>query len=311
VISLDSYKRPSFKDFLKGPKFSSFKTTLGILFSKPSSAAGMVVFLIYIAIAIIDSVHPQLLGINSNVGTLLTNFENPTPLPPSRTYPLGTTFPGINLLPAILQSIRLDVAFSFAVVGLGSIIGILLGLFSGYYGGIIDEFVMRITDIVFAIPFLILLIAAGYFIPDGRSIGALVIILTVVWWPRIARVVRGQVLSLKQASFVEAAKACGVNNIKIIFKHIFPNTLAPVTVQISLDIAAVMLLLATLDFLGFIPGGAYVAELGYLASIGISYFVLGDWWTLLFPGLAILFFALSMNLIGDGLRDALDPKLRR
>lgn len=295
-----------------GPKLDSFKTTLRLLFKNPASAVGLVIVFIYIAIAIIDQVYPQLIGITTNVAIMTPNYANPVPLPPSAQYPFGTTFPGINIFHGVLKAIRLDLAFSFLVVGAGAAIGIILGLYAAFYGGVVDEILMRITDIFFSIPVLVLIIAAGYFIPGGRSFDVLALILIIVWWPTYGRVVRGQVLSLKELSYVEAARASGVGRTKIMFKHILPNTLAPVIVQLSFDLATVVLLLATLDFLGFTPSSAgYVAELGYLSAIGSNYYSAGDWWTLVFPGFAILIFALSMNLVGDGLRDAFDPRLRR
>jgi peptide/nickel transport system permease protein len=307
-------KKDEKKSFMSslGPKMDSFKTTLRLLFKNPGSAIGLIIVLIYIAIAIIDQVYPQLLGITTNINLMVPNYSNPVPLPPSLAHPFGTTYPGIDLLHGMLKAIRYDVAFSFLVVGAGASIGIILGLYAAFYGGLVDEILMRITDIFFSIPLLILIIAAGYFIPGGRTLIVLALILIIVWWPTYGRVVRGQVLSLKELSYVEAARASGVGRTKIMFKHILPNTLAPVIVQLSFDLATVVLLLATLDFLGFIPSSeGYMPELGYLSAIGSTYFVSGYWWTLVFPGFAILIFALSMNLVGDGLRDAFDPRLRR
>ncbi len=307
-------KKEGKKSFMSslGPRIDSFKTTLRLLLKNPGSAIGLIIVLIYVAIAIIDQVDPQLLGITTNVGIMTPNYYNPQPLPPSAQHPFGTTYPGIDIFHGVLKALRLDIAFSFLVVGAGSLIGIILGLYAAFYGGVVDEVLMRITDIFFSIPLLVLIIAAGYFIPNGRSLGILALILIIVWWPTYGRVVRGQVLSLKEQSYVEAARASGVGNTKIMFKHILPNTLAPVIVQLSFDLATVVLLLATLDFLGFIPSSSgYLADLGLLSAIGASYFTAGDWWTLVFPGFAILIFALSMNLVGDGMRDAFDPRLRR
>lgn len=302
--------KTSFMSSLR-PRIDSFKTTLRLLLRNPGSAVGLIIVIIYISIAIIDQVHPQLIGITTNINLMIPNYTNPGPNPPSAAYPFGTTFPGLDIYQGILKAIRLDVGFSFLVVGAGAFIGIVLGLYAAFYGGIVDEILMRITDIFFSIPLLILIIAAGFFIPGGRSLGVLALILIIVWWPTYGRVVRGQVLSIKELSYIEAARASGVGSTKIMFKHILPNTLAPVIVQLSFDLATVVLLLATLDFLGFIPAGGYMPELGYLSAIGANYYDAGDWWTMVFPGFTILIFALSMNLLGDGLRDAFDPRLRR
>lgn len=297
-------------------KLDNLKTTLRLLLRSPGSAFGFVIVIIYALIAVLDEVYPRLLGITSSVNTMTTNFNNPVPLPPSWisnfynwSLPFGSTFPGINLQTAIIKSIRIDLSFSVAVVAGGCIIGIILGLYSAFYGKWLDQIIMRLTDIFFSIPFLVLAITAGFFL--GRSLEILAIVLIIVWWPTYARVVRGQVLSIKELSYIEAAKSSGVSNTRIMFKHILPNTMAPVIVQVSFDLATIVLLLAMLDFIGFTPSNAYLPELGYLASVGYSYAIVGDWWTLVFPGLTILLLALSMNLLGDGLRDAFDPRLRR
>lgn len=299
-----------------GSRIQNAKMTFRLLVRNPGSAIGLVIVIIYAIIAVLDQVDPRLLGITTNVNIMSVSYTNPIPLPPSWitnirdwSLPLGTSFPGINLFTAILKGIRIDVAFSAAVVAGGSIIGIIIGLYSAFFSKAVDQVLMRVTDVFFSIPFLVLAIAAGFFL--GRSLEILTLILILVWWPTYARVVRGQVLSIKELSFVEAAKASGVSNTKTMFKHILPNTLAPVIVQLSFDLATVVLILATLDFIGFTPSNSYLPELGYLSSIGYNYAVIGDWWTMVFPGVAILLFALSMNLLGDGLRDAFDPKLRR
>lgn len=292
------------------------KLTLRLVFRNKSSAFGFIMVLIYTVIALTMQFDPRLLGVSTNINKMTVSYTNTVPIQPSWvnnfsdwSVPFGTTYPGINLLPAILKSIRIDLGFSVGIVGAGAVIGIVLGLYAGFHSGILDEIVMRVTDIFFSIPFLVLAIAAGFFL--GRNFVTLSFILIIIWWPTYARVVRGQVLSIRELSYVEAAKGCGVSNTKIMFKHILPNTLAPVFVQISFDIATLVLLLATLDFIGFQVSNSYLPELGYLAFIGYSWSAIGDWWTMVFPGFAILLFALSMNLLGDGMRDAFDPKLRR
>jgi len=165
---------------------------------------------------------------------------------------------------------------------------------------------MRFTDIFFSIPYLVLAIAVGFTL--GRSFTSMVIALIIVWWPIYARYTRSLTLSIKESVFVEAAKAAGASMVRIMFKHILPNTLPPVVVQISLDLGSVVGVFATLAFIGFIPN-ANTPELGYLASLGLNY-VQSAPWTVIFPGLAITLFALSVNLMGDGLRDVIDPRRR-
>ncbi|MGC8646174.1 MAG: ABC transporter permease [Thermoplasmata archaeon] len=301
----------------RNPKLESFIITMKIFLRDPGAVFGLVVVMIYILIALIDEFDPGLIGL-TDVNSLMPNYYNPSPLPPSSQHIFGTTFPGIDLFQGILKAIRLDIGITFFVVGIGAISGILLGLVSGYFGKWIDEIIMRTTDIFFSIPFLVLAIAIAFFM--GRTILIISFALIIIWWPTYARVVRGQVLYIKELAYIEAAKASATKNHRIIFKHILPNTLAPIFVQFSMDLASVALIFATLSFLGFVPtlggsssasSGGYIPELGYLSSIGYSYAVVGDWWTIVFPGFALLLFALSMNLVGDGLRDALDPRFRR
>ncbi len=296
-----------FLDSIKS-RFSMIKFTLLVFTRNISSTLGLAIVLIYVIIALIDQFYPPLLGL-TNISKLSLNFTQTLPQPPSYAHPFGTTYPGIDLYHAILKAIRVDIGFSgFVTVG-AAFIGVMIGLVSAYYGKWLDTIVMRITDIFFSIPYLVLAIAIGFFL--GRSLVILSLALMIIWWPIYARVVRGQVLSIKEYSYIEAARASGVRNIKIMFKHVLPNTLAPVFVQFSFDLAVVVLVIATLDFIGFTPANAYLPELGYLSYIGYEYAVNGYWWTILFPGLAIMIYAMGMNLVGDGLRDALDPRLRR
>ncbi len=298
----------TFRESLK-PRIENFKLTMSILLKSPASLIGMIIVIAYIIIALLDQFYPAALGLTGSVGYLYPNFINTVPMPPGPGHPLGTTYPGIDLYQGIMKAIRIDLGFAVFVVTLGALFGILIGVVSAYYGRWVDEIVMRITDIFFSIPYLVLAIAVGVFL--GRSLFILSIALIIVWWPIYARVVRGQVLSLREQTFVEAARASGVKNGKIMLKHILPNTFAPIFVQFSFDLATIVLTLATLYFIGFAPSNTYMPELGYLSSIGYEYAIVGDWWTIVFPGFALLIFALGMNLLGDGLRDALDPRLRR
>ncbi len=298
----------TFRESLK-PRIENFKLTMSILLKSPASLIGMIIVITYIIIALLDQFYPAALGLTGSVDYLYPNFINTVPMPPGPGHPLGTTYPGIDLYQGIMKAIRIDLGFAVFVVTLGALSGILIGVVSAYFGGWVDEIVMRITDIFFSIPYLVLAIAVGVFL--GRSLFILSIALIIIWWPIYARVVRGQVLSIREQTFVEAARASGVKNGKIMLKHILPNTFAPIFVQFSFDLATIVLTLATLYFIGFAPSNTYMPELGYLSSIGYEYAIVGDWWTIVFPGFALLIFALGMNLLGDGLRDALDPRLRR
>jgi peptide/nickel transport system permease protein len=284
---------------------SEIKLSLKIFFSNPTALAGFIIFMAYVIDAILIQISPQILGIK-DPNQLEMDFSNPIPLPPSPSHPLGTTYPGIDLLKAILAAIRIDLYYSFIIVLGGAIIGSVLGVIAGYRGGILDDIIMRITDIFFAIPYLILALAIGFIL--GRTLVSMVIALIIVWWPLYARYARSQTLSIRRMPFIDAAIVSGVSNFKIMFKHILPNVLPPIFIQISLDLGSIMVIFSVLAFIGLIPN-ASIPELGYLTSLGLQFIQYAPW-TVLFPGLAITLFALAVNLMGDGLRDLIDPRRR-
>mgnify|MGYP001772536985 CR=1 FL=1 len=286
-------------------RYSEFRYSLKIFFSNPTAVAGFIIFMIYVIDALIMQFDPRLLGVK-NPNVLQQNFVNPIPLPPSLQHPLGTTYPGIDLLHAIEAAIRIDLFYSLLVVLGGAAIGATLGIISGYIGGLLDDVLMRITDIFFAIPYLVLALAVGFVL--GRTYESMVLALIIVWWPLYARYARAQTLSIKRTPFIDAAKIAGVRDFKIMIKHILPNVLPPIFVQISLDLGSIMVIFSVLAFIGLIPN-ASIPELGYLTSLGLNYLQSAPW-TVIFPGLAITIFALAVNLMGDGLRDVIDPRRR-
>ncbi|MEM3852226.1 MAG: ABC transporter permease, partial [Methanomassiliicoccales archaeon] len=198
------------------------------------------------------------------------------------------------------------------IVFSGLAIGIILGAISGFFGGYVDEVVMRITDIFFSIPSIVLAIAFVYVLSrDGFSgLESLVIALIVIWWPTYARLTRGVTLSVKSMKYIEASIASGASRIGIVFKHVLPNVLSPAFVQLSLDLGSIVLIIAALDFIQLPIISPFVPELGKMINDGESYLVTGMWWPVTIPGLFLLLFTVSVNLMGDGLRDVLDPKLR-
>ena len=227
--------------------------------------------------------------------------------PPSATYWLGTDDYGRDLFDMIILSTRLDVVAMLEIVGAGVAIGVTLGAFSGFLGGKIDEVLMRVTDIFFSIPGLILALAVAAAL--GRGLNNLILAIIVVQWPGYTRILRGQVLAEKERLYVDALRALGIGRIRIILRHIIPNTIYPVIVQCTLDLGGVILTFAGLSFLGF-GTSALTPELGRLITAGQTYIFEAPWLTA-FPGLAILIISLAFNLMGDGIRDVLDPRLRR
>ena len=226
---------------------------------------------------------------------------------PSLQHLFGTDDRGGDIFSRVVYGYQLDLSISVSVVIIATTIGTVAGSIAGFLGSRIDEGIMRITDVFLAVPSLILAMAFGAVL--GRTPVNLAIALALTWWPVYARLVRGQVLVEKQKLYVEAARAAGGGPLRVLFKHILPNSIYPILVNATLDLGAVILTVASLSFLGFgvEPG---VAELGRMVADGRAY-VFTYPWIVAFPGFAILFASLGFNLVGDGLRDILDPRLRR
>ena len=227
--------------------------------------------------------------------------------PPSMRHYFGTDNNGGDIFSRVLYGYQLDLSMSLSVVIFAAGIGTILGAIAAYLGGKSDESIMRITDVFLAVPGLILAMAVGAVM--GRTPTNLAIALALTRWPSYARLIRGQVLVEKQKLYVEAARASGGGAARILFRHVLPNSIYPILVNATLDLGAVILSVAALSFLGFgVEPGA--AELGRMVSDGAQ-FIFANPWVVTFPGLAILFASLGLNLVGDGLRDILDPRLRR
>jgi peptide/nickel transport system permease protein len=226
--------------------------------------------------------------------------------PPSIEHWLGTDQLGRDVLSRIIYGARISLLIGLVVVGLAASVGTFVGLVAGYAGGLLDESLMRLTDVFFAFPALILAMAISGAL--GPSLTNAMIAIAIVSWPVYARLVRAQVLSLREREFVEASRGLGASAHRIVWGHILPNTLAPLLVQASFDMGGAILSAAGLSFIGF-GTQPPTAEWGVMISEGRNYIATHPWLSL-FPGLAILFTVAAFNLIGDGLRDALDPRLR-
>ena len=224
--------------------------------------------------------------------------------PPSLAHPLGQDMNGSDILSRLLYGARISMAVGLIVILISGGAGILAGLISGYYGGKVDTVLMRVVDILLAFPGLLLAIALAAVL--GPKIQNVVFALSLLGWVSFARLVRGQVLSVREREFVLAAKALGICNLRIMLFHIFPNVLSPVIIQATFGIASVIIAESSLSFLGLgVPPGT--PSWGGMLSEGKQVLMEAPYVSL-FPGMAIMLVVLSFNFLGDGIRDRLDPK---
>jgi len=283
----------------RAPQIRELKFTLYLLRQSPLVIAGFALVGLFIGMAIFA---PWIAPHGAE-----ERFWNLPQEPPSWQFPFGTDTTGGDIYSRVIWGARLDLVIALTVVASAIVIGSVLGSVSGFLGRAFDEVLMRITDVFLAFPALILAMAVAAAL--GRNLTNLTIALIVVWWPTYARLIRGQVLAEKERLYVDAARAVGAKPARIIFRHVLPNSIFPVIVQATLDLGGVILTAAGLSFIGF-GAGAGVAEWGLMIADGRSYLFQSPW-IATFPGLAILLSSLGLNLVGDGLRDVLDPRLRR
>jgi peptide/nickel transport system permease protein len=227
--------------------------------------------------------------------------------PPSGEHPFGTDAAGSDVLSRVIYGSRLVLMSGVVVLLISALGGSLLGLFAGFRGGWVDEAIMRVTDMFLAFPGLILAMAVVAAL-QRRGILVVVVAIAIRWWAPYARMMRAQVLTLRQLDYVEAARAIGTPGGRILARHILPNAVSPIIVQATLDLGYIILTAAALSFLGF---GAQPGEpdWGRMVADGREH-LRTAWWVVTFPGLAILFTVLAFNLVGDAARDIFDPRLR-
>ena len=207
----------------------------------------------------------------------------------------------------IILSLPLDLSIALAVVSSAFMIGIVFGSIAAFGGTIVDDLILRITDLFLSIPALLLALVVAQVL--GPSLLNLTLIVILLWWPVYVRIARGQILAEKEKNYVEALRSMGAGNFRILFRHIVPNTVFPLIVQATIDFGNVILVFSTLMFLGFSPR-ANLPELGNLLTEGTRNVFTAPW-LIIFPGATIFTCALAFNLMGDGIRDLLDPRLRR
>jgi peptide/nickel transport system permease protein len=265
----------------------------------PSNIVGVII----VALLVCTAIFAPLIAKYDPEGVLMANKL----LPPSVENLMGTDEMGRDIFSRIVYGTRISLLVGIEVVASAILIGVTLGGISGYFGGWTDEIIMRITDMFMSFPSLILAMAVAAAL--GPDLNNAVLAVSLTWWPWYTRIVRAQVLSLRNLEYVEAAQALGNRTMSIIFKHILPNCISPIIVQGTMDIGFAIQLTAGLSFIGL---GAQppTPEWGSMISTGRQY-LLSHWWYPTFPGVAILITVLGFNLLGDGLRDFLDPRLRR
>ena len=226
--------------------------------------------------------------------------------PPGGEHPFGTDAAGSDVLSRVIHGSRLALMSGVVVLVISALGGSLLGLFAGFRGGWVDEVLMRITDMFLAFPGLILAMAVVAAL-QRRGILVVVVAIAIRWWAPYARMMRAQVLTLRELDYVEAARAVGVPRGRILLRHILPNAMSPIIVQATLDLGYIILTAAALSFLGF---GAQPGEPDWGRMVADGREHLRDaWWVVTFPGLAILFTVMAFNLVGDAARDIFDPRL--
>jgi peptide/nickel transport system permease protein len=279
----------------------------------------------------VDQLNPSLLPPTFN----LAHFTGgPLPLGALTRDPGSAYF--YNIFAGLIKGAPWSLGISASIVGAGAGVGLILGAVAGFKGGLWDEFIMRITDVFLSIPGLLLVIVLLSVLNNtikvqvgSTNYGSVVVLLVafiITWWPIYTRIVRGQVLVTREQKYVEAARASGAKSGRILLKHIVPNSMYPVFVQMSLDVGAIPLGIGAIVFLGFhIYPTQYFPEWGAMSALSVEpipgllttcenaaaacqFF---PWWQLFFPGITLFLFAISVNFLSDGLRDALDPRLRR
>ncbi len=295
------------------PRYKEFLFSAKRFLKNPLTIIGLVIILGFAVVAI--------------MAPMLAPPENPEqpfkiphtgwrsePSPPSKVHPLGTLPQQYDILYGIIWGTRSAFRIGFLVVLANMLIGIILGAIAGYFGGVIDEIIMRITDMFYAIPYLVM--AMALVIAIGRGLKSIIIVLTILGWPTYTRILRSEILVVREKDFIQAARASGASHLRIIFQHVLTNTIYSVLIVASMNIGITVLYAAALSFLGLGADTGY-ADWGQMVSTCRNYIVgpadnrLAYWYVVFTPGFVLALFVLGWNLLGDAARDVFDPKLRR
>lgn len=326
-----------FSEFRKriAPQMQEIAFMLKRMSKSPLSVIGLSIVIFFVAIAVLAPVlAPPVPGRDPFMIPRPVPWDV-QPKPPSAVNPFGATENEYDIYYGMIWGTITAFRIGLTVVGISLAVGLLFGVIAGFYGGVIDEIMMRFTDIIFAFPGLILAMALVIAIPSAvpltianlgfmtlsvtlSKLDVVMISLVLVGWPGYTRLIRGEIMRVKTEDYVEAAKAVGCSDSRVIVRHVLPNAIYPLLIVATLDIGAMVLVAAALGFLGIGAGTGY-ADWGQLISMSRAWIYGGGrgiesfkyWYTFLIPGLFIFTFTLGWNLLGDAFRDILDPMLRR
>nr|WP_083441216.1 ABC transporter permease [Nitriliruptor alkaliphilus] len=276
-----------------------WRQTLALLITNRLAAGGLLVLIVLVLVALFG---PMLAPFGVNEQNLADRLS-----PPDRTYWFGTDALGRDVFSRVVYGARVSLQVGAVAVGLSLVAGTIIGLLAGYRGGWVDAVLMRLMDVIFSFP--VILLAIAIVAVRGPSLTNVMLAIAVVFTPILARVVRGSVLTVREEVHIRAVRSLGATDLRIVLRHILPNVAAPIIVQTSLSLAFAILTEAALSYLGIgiqPPRAAWGADL----QASQDFLAAGAWWMAVFPGLSILVTVMAFNLLGDGLRDVLDPKQR-
>ncbi len=284
------------KEYLES---EDFRFTVALIRKSPLTILGIILVFLLVLLAIFAPIIAPYDPLEQNIDIRLQ--------PPSSEHFFGTDQLGRDIFSRVVWGARISLIIGVVVVSISLFIGIVIGIFAGYYGGKIDEVLMRVTDMFMAFPRLILAMAVA--VALGPGLFNTILAMAFVWWSIYARLIRGSTLQVKNEIYVEAARAVGASNLRIVFRHVLPMVITPALVQATLDLGGTILTAAGLGFLG-LGVQPPTPEWGLMVSEGRHY-ISSQWWVSTFPGLMILLATLGFNLLGDGIRDILDVRERR
>lgn len=303
---------------LSSDSLSPFRLAVKRYLHHKGAVVALVVLVVMVLFVVLAPITARY-GVNEQI--FETSAERPnTNLPPQSLAWFGTDDIGRDLYSRLIYGLRVSLIIGFAAAIIGTVLGVTIGSIAGMRGGLLDDVLMRVTDIFLAFPFLVtLLIARSFFssipflepiIGDITSIRFVITLFVIFGWMSVARIMRGQVLSLKEREFIEASRALGATNVRLVVKHIIPNAVGPILVALTFSVAGAIVAESTLGFFGYGPQpGAGQTSLGNLVGTAKGALLPGYWWLVVFPCGLLVIVTLCVNFIGDGLRDATDPKL--